>query len=375
MKTDSVKKGLSITRPMKFKYLVILTIFLVSSLFLSACAGGATVASSWPGLTSDEESAYVAFNNHVYAVQLENGTQRWRFPAERDNSITFYADPALSPDGQLIVGSYNKILYSLDPESGASNWQFSEAENRYIASPLVNDLGIFAPAADENLYALTLSGQSQWKFTSQDEAWARPAAGNDCDCLYVPAMDHTVYAVDPENGAQIWQSEELGGAIVGEPALSEDGILYTGTFGSEIIAINAQNGSVLWRVPTDGWIWSGPTLIDDRLYFGDLEGNFYALSAEDGSEIWQLTPEQLGGEIVGSPLVVEDEIYLATQNGNLYNLDTTGKIIWTQAVGGPLYTTPRLAGDMILVAPVQTDELLVAYSREGVKQWGFIPPE
>jgi outer membrane protein assembly factor BamB len=360
---------------MKYKYLAILSILLFSTILLSACAGGATAASSWPGLAVGNETAYVAFNNHVYAVQLSNGTQQWRYPAERDNSITFYADPVLSPDGQLIVGGYNRILYSLNPENGSSNWQFNQAENRYIASPLVNEEGIFAPAADENLYALTLSGQPRWSFTSQDEAWARPASGNDCDCLYLPAMDHTVYAIDPNDGTQIWQSIELGGAIVGEPALSEEGILYIGTFGSEIVALDANNGSVLWRVPTDGWVWSGPTLVDDRLYFGDLDGNFYALDAGDGSEIWQLTPEQLNGEIVGSPLVIEEDIYIATQGGNLYNIDLDGNIDWTQAVGGQLYTTPKEAGDLILVAPTQSDEILVAYSKEGVKEWGFIPPE
>jgi outer membrane protein assembly factor BamB len=157
--------------------------------------------------------------------------------------------------------------------------------------------------------------------------------------------------------------------------LSEDGVLYLGTFNSEILAMNAQDGSILWRNPTAGWIWSGSTLVGDRLYFGDLEGYFYALNAQNGEEIWKLAPENLDGQIVGSPLVVEDDIYLVTQNGTLFNLDTSGNILWQQTVGGQLYTTPRLAGDLVLVAPIQIDELLVAFSKEGVKQWGFTPPE
>jgi len=358
----------------KFKPLAVSSILLLASL-LSACAGGATVASSWPGLAVDEDTAYLAFNNHVYAVRLDNGTQRWRFPAERDNQIAFYSDPALSPDGQLIVGGYNRILYSLNPADGSVNWQFNKAQNRYIASPLVTERGIFAPAADERVYGISLSGQPLWTFISEDEAWARPAAGNDCECLYLPALDHTVYAINPEDGKQIWQSEKLGGAIVGEPALSEDGILYVGTFGSEIVALNAQTGSVVWRAPTEGWVWSGPVLLEGHLYFGDLKGYFYAFNAEDGSELWRLTPEQLDGQIVGSPLVVDEGIYIVTQNGNLNYLDLEGNILWQKSVGGQLYTTPRLAGDKILVALVQSDEILAAYSREGAKLWGFTPPE
>jgi outer membrane protein assembly factor BamB len=358
----------------KFKTLTFFSIILLS-LLISACAGGATAASSWPGLAVDEDTAYLAFNNHVYAVRLDNGTERWRFPAERDTQIAFYADPVLSPDGQLIVGGYNRILYSLDPEDGHVNWQFDGAQNRYIASPLVAEMGIFAPAADERLYALSLTGQQLWTFTLQDEAWARPATGKDCACLYLPTMDHTVYAIDPADGKQIWQSEKLGGAIVGEPALSEEGVLYVGTFGSEIVAMDAQTGTVEWRVPTEGWIWSGPALTDGRLYFGDLKGYFYALNAEDGSELWRLEPEQLDGQIVGSPLVVDEGIYVVTQNGNLNYLDLEGNIVWQKSVGGQLYTTPRLNNDRILVAPIQGDEFLAAYSREGAKLWGFTPSE
>ena len=360
---------------MKLNHPIVFLIFLIPVLVLSGCAGGVTAASSWPGLTVDELTAYLAYNNHVYAIQIESGTQLWRYPQERDARTTFYADPVLSPDGQLILGGYNNVLYSLNPESGTVNWEFNSAENRYVAPPLVNEQGIFAPAADEKLYALTLSGESRWEFSTQGEAWAQPTAGNECECLYLPTLDHRIYAVDLDNGDELWRSEDFGGAIVGKPALSEDGALYVGSFASEILALDTQGGSVLWRAPTEDWVWSGPTLAGDRLYVGDLEGYFYALNATSGEEIWKLAPGQLDGKIVGSPLVIENDIYVVTESGNLYNLDDSGKIKWTKTVGGKLYTTPRLAGDLILVAPIQIDAVLVAYTREGAKEWEFIPPE
>jgi outer membrane protein assembly factor BamB len=360
---------------MKSNRLAITLIILISGIVLSACAGGATAASSWPGLAVDEQAAYVAFNNHVFAIQLPSGTMRWRYPNERDNSITFYSDPVVSPDGQLIVGGYNNVLYSLNSESGTVNWEFNTASNRYIASPLVAGGNIFAPAADETLYSLDLTGEFRWEFTTEGESWARPVAGEECECIYLPSLDHSIYALNPDNGTQIWQSEKLGGAIVGEPALSEDGTLYLGTFASEVVALNATNGKILWRTSTDGWVWSGPTLVGDRLYVGDLAGNFYALTAQNGDQIWKLSTDQLDGQIVGSPLVVEDDIYIVTQDGTLFNLGSSGNVVWSRTVGGQLYTSPRISGDLILVTPTQSDELLVAFSRDGTKQWGFIPPE
>ena len=362
---------------MKLKFLFLTTILLLTATVLSACTGGAGVASSWPGLAVDTDTAYVAYNRSVHAINLSNGTQKWKFPAEPDNKITFYSDPAISPDGQLIVGGYNKILYSLNPATGLLNWEFTDGENHYIAPPLAVEKGIYAPNADDNIYALDSSGALRWKYVSDGDVWAQPVTDPDCECLYLSSMEHYLFSLNPEDGSMLWQSEKLGGSIVGVPALSADKVLYVGTFGSEIIALNAQNGEVLWRVPTDGWIWSGPTLAEDRLYVGDMNGNFYAFSATDGSTIWKVTADKLGGPIIGSPLVDADTIYVGTEvgkkEGNLIALDTSGNIKWKQTVSGPLYPSPRLAGDLILVAPMSADELLIAFTKDGARQWTFVP--
>lgn len=364
---------------MRHKHLIFLLLFFVIAVTLSACAGGVTTATSWPGLTVDDKYAYVAYNTQVYAVDLVNGTERWRYPAEPDNNVTFYADPTLSEDGQLVVGSYDYNLYSLNAESGAQNWVFPDAENRYIASSLIAAENIFSPAADENLYSLDLNGRLQWTFSSEGEAWAKPIPGDNCDCLYLPTMDHSVYAVDAQSGTQIWRSPQLGGAVVGTPAYGEDGTLYVGTFGGKLIKLSSEDGSILGEYTTadDGWIWSGPTISDGVLYFGDLNGYFYAVDANDLSELWKLPPEQLDGEIVGSPLIIEDSIYITTEAGILFKLDTTGKIAWSQTIGdgAKIYTSPRSANDLILVAPIEVDELLVAFNQDGVRQWAFTPAE
>lgn len=357
---------------MKPNRLILSILLLLTATLLSACAGGAGLATSWPGLYANQDTAYVAFNNHVYAIALDTGLEKWRFPKETNNRITLYADPSLSPDRQLIVGGYNNVLYSLDPDTGDLNWEFAQAGNKYIASPLAVEKGIFAPNADNNLYALNLDGSLRWKFNTQGEIWAQPVTDPNCECIYLTSMDHRVYALDPADGSLRWQSEELSGAIVGSPTLSEDGILYVGTFGREIIALDAKDGSVVWRTPTGGWVWSGPALADGRLYVGDLDGNFYAINAADGQAIWNLTPDQLDGAIVGSPVIIDDTIYFASESGSVYALDTAGRILWSQAIGGRMLAAPVPAGDLLLVAPNGADQLLYAITREGgARRWAY----
>ncbi len=358
---------------MKPKHFLITIILLFLAGALSACAGGVAAASSWPGLTLSGDTAYVAYNTHVHAVQLSNGIQRWRFPAEPDNQITFYAKPTLTPDGQLIAGSYNNALYSLNPENGTENWRFTDAKNRFIAPPLTTERGIFAPNADKTVYALDFEKNILWKFEMDGESWAQPVSDPDCSCLYVTSMDHTIYALDEADGTLLWRTEDLGGAIVGTPALSQTGTLYVGTFGSEMLALNSENGQVQWRFPTEGWIWSGPTLNDDRLYFGDLIGNFYALDTSTGKKVWQISSEQLDGPVAGSPLVLEDTIYFTTESGSLYAMTAEGQIQLPKPIGGKLYTAPVTMEDTILVTPIDTDDLLIALSIDGAQRWSFNP--
>jgi outer membrane protein assembly factor BamB len=153
--------------------------------------------------------------------------------------------------------------------------------------------------------------------------------------------------------------------------LDDDGILYVGTLGSEVIALNTQDHSVVWRKPTEGWVWSGLTLSGDSLYVGDLKGNFYTYDRSSGNLLWQLTSEQLDGPIAGSPLVTEDTIYLTTEPGTLYAVDLQGNIRPPNPIGGKLYARPVLANDLILVAPINSEQFLRALTKEGANRWSF----
>jgi len=355
---------------MKSKFIYLFLLLVALSFGLSACSQGAFAATSWPGTTTDEDTAYIAYNQFVYAINLENGNQKWRFPTEADNNVTFYAAPVLSPDGQLIIGDYNQTLYSLDPANGNENWRFDEANNRYIGSVLTENGNIFAPNAGSTLFSLDPNGNLRWEFETSGAQWAKPATDPECKCIYLPSMDHHVYSINAENGNQVWKSVDLDGSIVSSPALGQDGNLYIGTFASEVIALDSETGSEKWTVSTSDWIWSGPVYHDGRIYIGDLSGSFYAISEGAGDIAWQIS---LDGAISEPPLILEDMMYITTEAGTLYAINMEGTIEWSKSIGGKLYASPISAGELILLTPTDMDELMFALDRDGTEQWSFTP--
>ncbi len=352
---------------LRHRWLGVIVVFL--TLGLSAC-GAYARSSGWPGLTvEDASTAYLSFNQGVYAVDLAQGTLRWRFPEKPSRSQTFYAPPVLTPDGQLLAASYDHNLYSLNPENGQLLWTFAGATNHYIGAPLVTEDAIYAPNADGGLYALTLQGEQRWVFRSRHALWATPAT--DGRRLYLPAMDHHLYALHPADGQVIWQVD-LGGAMASPPALA-DGVLYVGTFADKVVAVNAEDGTVRWEAATNAWVWSTPLLSQGRLFFGDVSGTFYALNAEDGKTLWSIQPD---GPIVGAPAAGDDTLYFTTEQGTLYAVSAEdGTVRWIYAMGVTLQTGPVVAEALLLVAPSQGDQLLVALdAKTGQPRWNIPAP-
>jgi outer membrane protein assembly factor BamB len=125
-------------------------------------------------------------------------------------------------------------------------------------------------------------------------------------------------------------------------------------------------------VDAENWVWSTPSLDGDTLYFGDVDGNFYSVDTSTGNLNWNVKPD---GPITASPLIQGDHVLLATESGSLYALDRDGKVLWSEEVGGKIYTTPVAAGDVILVAPLETEFYLAALDQNGRDIWTFTPGE
>ena len=365
------------------KKLVLVSILLFGAVLLSACAGGAVRGSSWPGLTTDGNTAYLADGPFVYAINISDGKELWRYPGGRSPKLIFYAPPTITPDGLVIVGSAGNdhSLIALKPtdinsetKSPVEAWKFTGAKDHWVAAPLVVNDKLFAVNSDGNLYILDLQdGQSVKDATViklDGRLWAQPST--DGDRVYITSLDHSVIAVDAETYDVIWD-KDLGGAVPGSAVLGEDGMLYVGSLASQLEKFDPATGNHQPVLDAENWVWSTPSLEGDTLYFGDVDGNFYSFNTSTGSLNWK--PVKPDGPITASPLVLGDSVLIATESGSLYEVSKDGRSkLWSQP-GGQIYTTPVQAGDLILVAPLGTEAYLYAYHPDGSQAWQPFTPE
>lgn len=355
---------------MKKQSIVVIFVLVAAALLLSAC--GTLPATSWPGISASDETAYMASGQYVYAVRLSDGSELWRYPAKVEkNNRQFYAAPALA-DGLVVAGDYSGGIVGLDPANGSELWRQSY-DNKFIASPVVVGDTILAANANGTLYALDFKGNEKWSYVTSSAIWSKVVS--DGSKVYLAGMDHQMHAIDLLTGKEAW-STDLGAACIDAPAISEDA-LFIATLANEIISVNFNDGSINWRKDFPNHLWTRPRLAEGALYFGDTAGIIYKLNAVDGSEVWQLTVGDANGAgVVGEPIEIPDGLAFATQNGKIFKVNPNQERLGTLSITGKLYSGPVYVPgitERLLVGVVNGEAPMVALDKNGTELWSFVP--
>jgi len=394
-----------------------LGLILALGLLLAAC-GGQPPMTTWPGLAANDQLAFVAAHQQLYAVHISGDNYSkgaWTFPAQPDANIGgFAASPAVGPNVIVVAADgpssrYSGAVFGLNPENGQQIWCLAldaKAAGRLPNCPAPADASASGPtlpfgislatpednrvtdrvtlAGDTAFFGLNngkvyavdaLTGKTKWPapFQAKQAVWAAPLPDPDTNLVYVGSLDHNLYALDLATGALKWQ-KSLGAAIAASPVLS-DGVLYVGTFGSQVLALSAADGSQIWAVPTASWVWGTPVVYEDGLYFADVAGNVYAVYASTGKSRWSAKP---GDALRAAPAVTAEAVVVGDRTGKIYGLNrANGAGLWPALapLKGQLIGSPVVISDTILVAPYNGDNLLVAYSLTGAQKWAFAPTQ
>ncbi len=190
------------------------------------------------------------------------------------------------------------------------------------------------------------------------------------DAVIVGNRTGELHAVDLESGRKIG-FKDIGESLEG-PLLIRDGVIYiTNAWGKRVLtAYDLVKGENLWSVEGIPFE-TAPVEIDGQLVAVDVEGNVHGLDFADGSELWSVS---LGAKTSGqtSPIVLEgDRLFLVTDTGIGFMLDgTSGRELWVVDLGIPVYASPALTGQTLLV-PTTRGRLFALSSVDGATEWIF----
>jgi outer membrane protein assembly factor BamB len=128
-------------------------------------------------------------DNHLYALDMDNGWAIWRFRA--DKSIV--GSPT-NDENYVYVGSVDGKLYALDIRNGKEAWHFETEGQITTSNPLLHNGALYFGSTDKHIYCVEAqSGKLRWKYETEDVIVSSPFL--DDGMVYIGSNDHNVYAL------------------------------------------------------------------------------------------------------------------------------------------------------------------------------------
>lgn len=215
-----------------------------------------------------------------YAVDREDGTERWRHEFEDWESPSVYSSAIV--DGIVYLAAYDDGVKALDADDGSERWRSAIPVN---STPTVVDGTVFVGTdRDDESGVVALeadTGESRWSREDAGPSWAPRHLAATPDAIYYPEHDRLV-ARDIETGDPLWADDagrpEADGEFIGggTPAVVGDRI-YAG--GSGVYVVDRETGDVLERYElTAGTVRNSVAVTDGWLYANTNGRTLYGLT-------------------------------------------------------------------------------------------------
>lgn len=200
-----------------------------------------------------------------------------------------------------------------------------------------------------------------------------------------PQRSSSLYCLNEYTGREEWKADLPGtGYQLSSPAFADGKVFVVGS-DSNLLALNARDGSVLWTFGTGQAsqpLGSSVAVWRGMLLLGGKDGFLYSVTM-DGRLDWKTNLGSPDLPIASSPAVTGDKVVIGNDTGCVFCLYVTnGSIIWKVDLDGQMVATPALSSEGYAFIEVlhgrETDNpTMVLYSinlRDGVVQWSASYP-
>lgn len=246
-------------------------------------------------------------------------------------------NPAVSPELEAIIDK--ALAYDLQERYGSAV-EMATALNQALPRGQrtnTSSLGTQAYIPPQDVTPL-------WTFRCEDEVRSSPRI-DDTGTLYIGSYDNNLYALNADDGSFVWKYATEGG-VASTPCLFEDLVL----FGSEdggMYAVSRRVGHEEWQFKAEGRIRSSARIDYGHAFFGSDDGCVYALNARTGRMVWKF---QTAGPVRSTPLIVTEVVYFGSDDGYIYALDMrTAAIKWKYDTRRRVTSSPSHDGTLVFI--------------------------
>ena len=222
--------------------------------------------------------------------RLELDDELWGGITVVDNSVAYFGTLGGTLYAVDLTGNApERILWTFDVGAPIAGQPLVEGDRLYVGT-LSDDNSIYGLDIEDRAVGGELTS-NEWTLSAEGWVWADPVILD--GVLYIATLEGELYALQPNDGQTIWAAPaDIESAITAPPALvpqANDGppLLAVSAYNQDIFLVTTDSGSVSGRVfATTNGVSSSPLVEDGFLYTGTLGGqilvfNTFSLALED----------------------------------------------------------------------------------------------
>lgn len=265
--------------------------------------------------TKDNLVIVPSADGRIYAFHAKNGKLRWTVKAEEPvlGAIRIVGDT-------IFVGASDHKMRALDLRTGKELWTYNDVEGYIETLPLVTDEMVIFGAWDRTLYALKRKdGSLRWKWQvphpgimySPAAVWPVMAQGK----VFVADPERALTALDAQSGKMLWRTYQS--QVRESIGMSTDGMrLYAKTMNDSVVCYSTTSNipQQLWATNVGFGYEHAPSMLIERdgiVYGGTRGGIMYALEGKSGRLLWK---HRVGSSLINTVIPIEDGQLLFTSS-------------------------------------------------------------
>ncbi|MBE0695969.1 MAG: PQQ-binding-like beta-propeller repeat protein [Anaerolineaceae bacterium] len=198
-----------------------------------------------------------------------------------------------------------------------------------------------------------------------------PGVSANQDVVYL-SYQGAVYAVNAENGTMIWRfpkdKPDASKPFFAAPAFSSDGVIVVGNYGNTLYALNT-NGEIKWQYAVENANFvATPLVLKDVILAPASDDYLYAVSL-DGMLRWKY---KATNSFWAQPASDGDLVFQASLDHYLYALRVSdGSLVWKKDLESSLVSAPVLNTDGKLFISTMGGDVVSLNSADGAINWKF----
>jgi outer membrane protein assembly factor BamB len=312
------------------------------------------------------DTCYFASGDRVYAVDLQTGNLKWKYPMDVPLTGMVKGTPAIADD-QIYFGTGDSKLYCLDAQNGTFQW-FFETRGGVRCPPFIQDGILYFGSDDNSIYTIdAANGDTIWArpFTARDDFAVGIAVG--AGMIVGSCMDGNMYGISASGRAR-WMFRLPMAPIKSSPIMTENITIMA--VGNSMYGVTTRSGQSKWTIQLPSEVAATPATDGADVFVPCRDKRLYCFNVAGRQPVMNVKwtePVDIGGTPMSSPTVADGLVYVTAAHGIVAAYSVAdGTLKWRYVFVPSQQTSPGAQFTDASSSPVIANGALLVLTDDGV---------